>query len=101
MGKFYVVAAAGVGLLFAFAASADAGGRNGQLPGQPFTPPGFSHNDIGRTNSGNWGTKSVSGQPQPPGFSHNTTTGQTNNWNATLGGVPPGLGKCPRGLNSC
>ena len=75
MGKFYLVAAAGVGLLFALAASADAGGRRtGQLPGQPFTPPGFSHN----------------------------TTGQTNgNWNATLGGVPPGLAKCPPGLTSC
>jgi hypothetical protein len=101
MGKFYLVAAAGVGLLFALAASADAGGRRtGQLPGQPFTPPGFSHNTTGQTHA-NWGTNSVSGQPQPPGFSHNTT-GQTNgNWNATLGGVPPGLAKCPPGLTSC
>ena len=51
MGKFYLDAAAGLGLLIALAASADAGGRGtGQLPGQPFTPPGFSHNTTGQTN---------------------------------------------------
>jgi hypothetical protein len=100
MGKFYLVAATGVGLLVALVASADAGGRSGQISGQPFTPPGFGHNTTGQTN-GNWGANSVSGQPQPPGFSHNTT-GQTNaKWDATLGGVPPGLAKCPPGLTSC
>jgi hypothetical protein len=101
MGKFYLSVAAGAGLLMALAASADAkGGRNGQAAGQPFTPPGFSHNTTGQTNA-NWGTNSMSGQPQPPGFSHDTT-GQTKaKWDDTLGGVPPGLSKCPRGLTNC
>ena len=75
MGKFYLVVSAGAVLLFALSVSAEAGG-SGRTSAAPFTPPGFSHNTTGQTN-GNWGTNTVSGQPQPPGFTHNNT-GQTN-----------------------
>jgi hypothetical protein len=96
MGKPYPVVAASAVLLLTLSVSAEAGG-SGRTSTTPFTPPGFSHNTTGQTNA-NWGTNSVSGQPQPPGWSHNST-GQTNaNWDATLGGVPPGLAKVPPGL---
>ncbi len=84
MRKFYLVVAAGAGLLLAMGASAEAGG--GRTPGAAFTPPGFSQ---GQKN-GNWGTNPT-GTPQPPGWDRNVT-GQTNGWNTTLtNSIPPGL----------
>ena len=93
MGKFYLAVATSAGLLFALAASAEAGGGHGRTPGAAFTPPGWTNNTVGQQHSGTggtWSSNSATGV-QPPGWSHNTT-GQANGWNATLGGgVPPGL----------
>ena len=95
MGKFYLVVAAGAGLLFALAASAQAGGGHGRTPGQAFNPPGLTRLPDAATTNGhftnNYSTPAGGTISAPTAW----TTKQTNNpgWNSSL--VPPGLGSVP------
>jgi hypothetical protein len=95
MGRFCLSVFAGAGLLLALVASADAGGRTGQISGSAFTPPGFGHVPTSAQTQAGWTTNTNTNQPQPSGWSNGSS-----HWNDSLG-VPPGLAKCPSGLIGC
>jgi hypothetical protein len=97
MGKFHLSLAAGAGLLIAFAASAEAGGRT-FTSGTTFAPPGLTHLPSAATTNGNFNSTSIN---TPSGSTSISTpsgwANQTNNpgWSSTLGTVPPGLNNPP------
>src|SRR5262245_43583761 len=84
------------GLLLAFAASAEAGGRSGG-PGAPnFQPPGWS-NGHGAWKSNDGGLNNNTGiTTQPPGWSNNSNGQLSADWLHTsttgTGGLPKALG---------